>query len=36
MVYLQWQEKGGKMAKEVVWPLEAKSADLIHPFYKKY
>ncbi|HDD53373.1 MAG TPA: branched-chain amino acid ABC transporter substrate-binding protein [Thermosulfidibacter takaii] len=36
MVYLQWQEKGGKMAKEVVWPLEAKSADLIYPFYKKY
>ncbi len=36
MVYLQWQEKGGKLVKEVVWPLEAKSADLIYPFYKKY
>ncbi len=36
MVYLQWQEKNGKMVKEVVWPLEAKSADLIYPFYKKY
>ncbi len=36
MVYLQWQEKGGKMVKEVVWPLEAKSADLVYPFSKKY
>jgi len=36
MVYLQWQKKQGKMVKEVVWPLEAKSADLVYPFYNKY
>jgi len=36
MVYLQWQKKGGKMEKEVVWPLEAKSADLVYPFSSKY
>ncbi len=36
MVYLQWQKKDGKMVKEVVWPLEAKSANLVYPFYKKY
>ncbi len=36
MVYLQWQKKNGKLVKEVVWPLEAKSSDLIYPYYKKY
>ena len=36
MVYLQWQNKNGKMVKEVVWPLEGKSSDLVYPFYKKY
>lgn len=36
MVYLQWQEKGGKLVKEVVWPLEAKSSALVYPFSKKY
>ncbi len=36
MVYLQWQKKNGKLVKEVVWPLEARSADLVYPYYKKY
>ena len=36
MVYLQWQEKEGKLVKEVVWPKHAASADLVYPYYKKY
>ncbi len=36
MVYLQWQEKGGKLVKEVVWPEHAASARLVYPYYKKY
>jgi len=36
MVFLQWQKKEGKMQKEVIWPPEAKSAELVYPLYKKY
>jgi len=36
MVYLQWQEKDGKLVKEVVWPEEAKSSDLVYPLYIKF
>ncbi len=36
MIYLQWQEKNGKLSKEVVWPLEAKSSDLVYPYSKKF
>jgi hypothetical protein len=28
MVYVQWQKAGGKLGKQIVWPLEAKTADL--------
>ncbi len=31
MVYIQWQKKDGKMAKEVVWPKEGATADLLFP-----
>jgi hypothetical protein len=31
MVLAQWQMVDGKLTREVVWPLEAKSADLIFP-----
>jgi len=31
MVQIQWQKKGGQMVKEIVWPLAAKTADLIYP-----
>jgi hypothetical protein len=28
MVYVQWQKSSdGKLATQIVWPLEAKSAD---------
>ncbi len=28
MVYIQWQkDSSGKLVKQIVWPLEAKSAD---------
>ncbi|ADB58887.1 ABC transporter substrate-binding protein [Archaeoglobus profundus] len=36
MVYLQWQKKNGELIKEVVWPEEAKSADLVYPLYIKF
>ena len=36
MVYLQWQKKGGKLVKEVVWPKEASSSKLVYPYYKKF
>lgn len=29
----QWQNKSGKLVKEVVWPLAGKSADLIYPIH---
>ncbi|WP_287371448.1 amino acid ABC transporter substrate-binding protein [Oceanithermus sp.] len=31
MVQIQWQKKNGQMVKEIVWPLDAKTADLIYP-----
>src|SRR5208283_4422139 len=34
MVLAQWQtDKSGKMVKQVVWPLAAKSADLKYPIH---
>ena len=30
MVLGQWQKKGGKLVKEVIWPKEAKTADTIY------
>ncbi|WP_293174961.1 amino acid ABC transporter substrate-binding protein [Oceanithermus sp.] len=31
MVQIQWQKKDGKLMKEIVWPLDAKTSDLIYP-----
>jgi len=31
MVIAQWHQKGGKLTKEVVWPLANKSANLVYP-----
>jgi branched-chain amino acid transport system substrate-binding protein len=32
MVYVQWQKDAdGNLVKEVVWPIEGKSADLLYP-----
>ena len=31
MVLAQWQKVDGKLGRQVVWPLEAQSADLIYP-----
>jgi branched-chain amino acid transport system substrate-binding protein len=31
MVLAQWQKQNGKLARQVVWPPAAKSADLIYP-----
>ncbi|GAB6888672.1 amino acid ABC transporter substrate-binding protein [Desulfothermus okinawensis JCM 13304] len=36
MVYLQWQNKGGKLVKQVIWPKGAESANLIYPYSKKF
>ncbi len=36
MVYLQWQKKNGELVKEVVWPEEAKSANLVYPLSIKF
>lgn len=36
MVYLQWQERDGKLSKEVIWPEEAASSKIVYPYYKKY
>ncbi len=33
MVIAQWQKKGGKLTKEVVWPLANKSANLVYPIH---
>jgi hypothetical protein len=34
MVLAQWQkDKSGKPAKEVVWPLAGKSANLMYPIH---
>jgi branched-chain amino acid transport system substrate-binding protein len=31
MVVAQWQTKNGKLAREVIWPEAAKTADLVYP-----
>ena len=31
MVLAQWQNTDGKLGRQVVWPLEAKSAELLYP-----
>src|SRR6204780_2505558 len=31
MVLAQWQNPDGKLGRQVVWPLEAKSAELLYP-----
>jgi ABC-type branched-subunit amino acid transport system substrate-binding protein len=31
MVYIQWQEDGGNLMKQVVWPAEGKTADALYP-----
>ena len=31
MVQIQWQKAGGELTKQIVWPLGAKTADLIYP-----
>jgi hypothetical protein len=31
MVLAQWQKKGGKLEKEMVWPDAAKTAALNYP-----
>jgi branched-chain amino acid transport system substrate-binding protein len=33
MVLAQWQEKNGKLEREVVWPKAVASADLIYPMH---
>jgi len=34
MILAQWQkDKSGKVVKEVVWPLPAKSANLVYPMH---
>jgi branched-chain amino acid transport system substrate-binding protein len=33
MVIAQWQKKGGKLSKEVIWPLANKSANIIYPIH---
>jgi len=30
MVLAQWQKKGGKLVKEVIWPKDAKTADVVY------
>ncbi len=31
MVLAQWQKTNGKLGRQVVWPLEAKSAKMLYP-----
>jgi hypothetical protein len=26
----QWQKKGGQLVKEVIWPNDAKTADILY------
>ena len=33
MVLAQWQETNGKLERQVVWPLSAKTADLVYPLH---
>jgi hypothetical protein len=30
MVLGQWQKKGGQLVKEVIWPTEAKTAEILY------
>jgi hypothetical protein len=30
MVLAQWQKKDGKLAKEVIWPIAAKTAEILY------
>jgi hypothetical protein len=30
MVLGQWQKKDGQLVKEVIWPREAKTADILY------
>jgi ABC-type branched-subunit amino acid transport system substrate-binding protein len=31
MVYIQWQDEGGELVKEVVWPAEGATAQTLYP-----
>ena len=31
MVYIQWQDKDGTLQKQVVWPAEGKTSDILYP-----
>jgi branched-chain amino acid transport system substrate-binding protein len=31
MVYIQWQESGDSLAKQVVWPAEGATAETLFP-----
>ena len=33
MVQIQWQKKEGRLGKQIVWPLEAKTAGLVYPVH---
>lgn len=33
MVYIQWQDVDGKLQKQVVWPPEGVTADLVYPLH---
>jgi branched-chain amino acid transport system substrate-binding protein len=33
MVLAQWQMKDGKLAREIVWPTSAQTADLLYPLH---
>ena len=33
MVLAQWQMKDGKLEREVIWPLAAKTADIVYPMH---
>ncbi len=33
MMYIQWQGTSTDLAKQIVWPLEAETADLVYPLH---
>ena len=33
MVYIQWQQEGDALAKQVVWPAEGASAEILYPLH---
>ena len=33
MVYIQWQDKDGNLAKQVVWPAEGVTAKILYPLH---